>query len=154
MFKEMRRKEKKLNKEESISLLKKANHGTLSVCLDNGYAYGVPLNFAYNNGAIYFHCAKEGQKIEAINGNNKVSFSIVDNVELLPSKFDTNYESVMIFGKAYEVFEDEKKKALLALITKYSKDYLKEGTDYIERAQDKIKIIKIEIEHMEGKGQR
>lgn len=60
----------------------------------------------------------------------------------------------MIFGKAYEVFEDEKKKALLALITKYSKDYLKEGTDYIERAQDKIKIIKIEIEHMEGKGQR
>ncbi len=48
----------------------------------------------------------------------------------------------------------KRKKALLALITKYSEDYLKEGTDYIERAQDKIKIIKIEIEHMEGKGQR
>ncbi len=95
MFKEIRRKEKKLNNEESISLLKESNYGILSVCLNNGYAYGVPLNFVYNNGAIYFHCAKEGQKLEAINENNKVSFSIVNNVELLPSKFDTNYESVI-----------------------------------------------------------
>ena len=37
-------------------------------------------------------------------------------------------------------FEDEKKKALLALITKYSQNYVKEGTDYIERAQDKIEL--------------
>ncbi len=154
MFKEIRRKEKKLNNEESISLLKESNYGILSVCLNNGYAYGVPLNFVYSNGAIYFHCAKEGQKLEAINGNDKVSFSIVNNVELLPSKFDTNYESVITFGKAYEVFEDEKKQALLALINKYSKDYLKEGTAYIERAQDKIKIIKIEIEHITGKGKK
>ncbi|EJO5347880.1 pyridoxamine 5'-phosphate oxidase family protein [Clostridium botulinum] len=154
MFKEMRRKEKKLTKERNISLLQKANYGTLSVCGNTGYAYGVPLNFAYNNGAIYFHCAKEGQKLESINENNKVSFSVVNNVELLSSKFDTNYESVIIFGKAYEVFEAEKKTALLALINKYSKDYLKEGIDYIKRAKDKIKVIKIEIEHMDGKGQR
>ncbi|APH18886.1 pyridoxamine 5'-phosphate oxidase family protein [Clostridium botulinum] len=154
MFKEIRRKEKKLNNEESISLLKESNYGILSVCLNNGYAYGVPLNFVYNNGAIYFHCAREGQKLEAINENNKVSFSIVNNVELLPSKFDTNYESVITFGKAYEVFEDEKKQALLALINKYSKDYLKKGTAYIERAQDRIRVIKIEIEHITGKGQR
>ncbi|EJP6471665.1 pyridoxamine 5'-phosphate oxidase family protein [Clostridium botulinum] len=154
MFKEMRRKEKKLNKEDTISLLEKTNYGTLSICLNDGYAYGIPLNFVYNNGSIYFHCAKEGQKIEAINVNNKVSFSIVNNIELLPSKFTTNYESVVIFGKAYEVFENEKKEALLALINKYSKDYIKEGTDYIEKAHDKTKVIKIEIEHIDGKGQR
>ncbi len=137
MFKEMRRKEKKLNKKDIISLLEKTNYGTLSICLDNGYAYGVPVNFVYNNEAIYFHCAKEGQKIQAISANNKVSFSIVNNIELLPSKFDTNYESVIIFGKAYEVFENEKKEALLAFINKYSKDYIKEGKDYIEKAHNK-----------------
>ncbi|MCR1933330.1 pyridoxamine 5'-phosphate oxidase family protein [Clostridium tepidum] len=154
MFKEMRRKEKKLNKKDIISLLEKTNYGTLSICLDNGYAYGVPVNFVYNNEAIYFHCAKEGQKIQAISANNKVSFSIVNNIELLPSKFDTNYESVIIFGKAYEVFENEKKEALLAFINKYSKDYIKEGKDYIEKAHNKTKVIKIEIKHIDGKGQK
>lgn len=152
MFKEMRRKDKKLTEKESISLLETANYGILSICLNNGYSYGIPLNFTYNNGAIYFHCAKEGQKLEAINENNKVSFSIVDNIELLPSKFSTKYTSVIVFGKAYEVFEDEKKQALLSLINKYSKDYIKEGTKYIERAQDTTTVIKIEIDHITGKG--
>lgn len=154
MFKEMRRKDKKLNMEESIALLKKANYGILSLSVQDSFGYGVPLNYAYENGVIYFHCAKEGQKLDYIKKNNKVSFCVVDSVELLPSKFDTNYKSVIIFGEACEVIGEEKKNGLMALINKYSKDFINEGANYIEKAQDKIKVVKIEITHITGKGQQ
>ena len=33
---------------------------------EDGYAYGVPLNYVYVDNSIYFHCAKEGHKLDNI----------------------------------------------------------------------------------------
>ncbi len=49
---------------------------------------------------IYFHCAPEGHKLENLSGNNKVSFCVVGKTQVLPDKFATNYESVIVFGTA------------------------------------------------------
>ncbi|NEZ46568.1 pyridoxamine 5'-phosphate oxidase family protein [Clostridium niameyense] len=154
MFKKMRRKDKIISKDDIIFILNKGNFGILSTVDTNGYGYGVPLNYVYKNNSIYFHCAPVGEKLENIKNNNKVSFCVTNNVEILNSKFDTNYESVIIFGKAYEIFGQEKDEALLYLIDKYSKDFMDEGKKYIENSKDKIKVIKIDIEHSSGKAQK
>lgn len=154
MFRETRRPDKQLTMEENIDILKRGEYGVLSTICDNGYPYGIHLNYVYNNNAIYFHGALEGQKYDNIKNNNKVSFAVAVDVELLPSKFDTKYKSVVIFGRAMEVEMEESKDALLAIIEKYSKEYLEQGQRYIEGSGHKTRVIKIEIEHITGKAEK
>lgn len=152
MFKEMRRKEKLMSKDDTIKIMATAEYGTLACIGENGYPYSVPLNYAYENGKIYFHSAHEGHKAANIQFNNHVSFSMVNYYKLLPDKFDTEYDSAIIYGKVYKIIEEpEKRHALMLLIAKYSNDYQEQGSAYIERAINATTAFKIEIEHMTGK---
>lgn len=154
MFREMRRKDKQLSMEESIEILKNTEVGILSTMCENGYPYGVPLNYVYFNNSIYFHSAKKGQKLDNINRCSKVSFCVYCDVELLPDKFDTNYKSVILFGEAAEVNEEEKAEALLELIKKYSSEFVIKGKEYIDKSKNSTKVYKISIEHIAGKAQK
>lgn len=154
MFKEMRRKDNQLPLEEGIAILKKAEYGVLSTTCSNGYPYGVILNFVYHKDSVYFHSAKQGLKLDNIEHNDKVSFCATVDVKLLPETFDTNYSSVSLFGKATEVFDSEKEEALIALIEKYSKDFMETGLEYISKSANATKVIKIEVEHLTGKAQQ
>ena len=151
MFIEMRRKEKQLAKVKALEILKKGEYGVLATIGKNDYPYALPMNYVFFNDKIYLHCAKEGHKIENINYNNKVSFTVVGDYELQPAGFTSNYESVVIFGRANSLNGEIKKKALQQFILKYSPDFKKEGFDYIEKAIDKTEIIEIEIDDIKGK---
>ena len=153
MFREMRRKDKMLSKDDCIRLLNETEVGVLSLIGDNAYPYTVPLNYVYKDNAIYFHSAKDGYKIDCIENNNKVSFCLVDNVELLSASFDTNYESVVVFGKAFEEVEN-KKEALILLIEKYSPDYMEKGHKYVEKSHGSTRVFRIDIDYMTGKAQQ
>ena len=78
MFREMRRKKQQLPLEDCIALLKNEPRGVLSVLGDAGYPYGVPMNFWYNeaNGCLYFHCARQGHKLDAVKAWEKASFCV------------------------------------------------------------------------------
>lgn len=155
MFREMRRKDRLIEHSEAIRILAEGQYGILSTNGSaNGYAYGVPLSYAYGNNCIYFHSATEGQKLESIRHSNKVSFCVVGPIEPLPKAFSVNYESVIAFGNAIEIFGDEKQAALEALVGKYSSDFTKEGLEYIKNASAKTRLFKIEIEHITGKARR
>ncbi|MDS1029312.1 pyridoxamine 5'-phosphate oxidase family protein [Bacillota bacterium LX-D] len=154
MFKEMRRKDRSIDKEQAIELLKKGQYGILSTVGENGYAYGVPLNYIYYEGNIYYHCAVEGSKLDNIANNNRVSFCVVGNTEPTPDKFSYRYESVIVFGRAVEVYDKEKEAALVALIQKYSGEFMEKGIEYIQKDSVRTKVIKINIEHLTGKARK
>lgn len=154
MFKEMRRKDRQIFDDEVQEIIAKGEYGILATVNENGYPYTTPLSYVYFDGSIYFHCAQVGQKLDNIQRNNKVSFCIVRNTEVLPQEFATKYESVVIFGQANEVTDELKEIALLKLIEKYSPDFLEEGKQYIENAKAQTVIIKIDIEHVTGKARR
>lgn len=154
MFREMRKKEREIKGEETIEILKNNSYGVLSTICENGYPYGVPISYVYINDSVYFHCATEGQKLDNINNNNKVSFCIVGETCVLPDKFSTKYESVIIFGKANEVFDDEKNTVLLEILNKYSPEYIEKGRVYIEKASERTKVYKINIDNITGKARR
>ncbi len=151
MFKELRRKDRKMGDLETIEILEKGNYGVLSTLDKNGYPYGVPLSYVYINNSIYFHSAVEGNKIDNIINNNKISFCVVGEHKSIPEKFTVKYKSVILFGNTTEVDGDEKKEALLGLIKKYSQKYIEEGKKYIDRDIQKTKVLKINIEHLCGK---
>ena len=152
MFKEMRRKEKQLSGNDTVKIVMNAKFGNLATLGKDGYPYAVPLNYAYENGTIYAHSAKVGNKLENIAYHDKVCFSVVGYSKLLPEKFDTEYDSAVIYGKAVEVTEEsEKKHALALLLEKYSGGYLEQGMAYMEKSSKATAVIKIEIAKMTGK---
>ena len=153
MFREMRRKDKAKTLEDAVNILAECTNGVLSVIGDGGYPYGVPVSYVYDDGKIYFHCAGEGHKLDAIKAEPKVSFTVVGADNVAAEKFTTMYKSVIIFGKASIVETDEEKLAVLNVIReKYSADFPAEGAAYIEKFFAKTTVVKIEVEHMTAKG--
>ncbi|MHC1682008.1 MAG: pyridoxamine 5'-phosphate oxidase family protein [Clostridiaceae bacterium] len=150
----MRREDKQLSGTETLKLLTDSEYGVLSMTLENGYSYGVPLNYVFFNNNIYFHCATEGVKLSALKHNPKVSFCVVNTAEVIAEKFSTSYKSVIAFGTGSEVLSEEieKETALLSFIEKYSPEFLEKGKAYIAQAKDKTKVYKIQVEHVTGKG--
>lgn len=152
MQRDIRSKENALNDKKTIEILTKGSYGVLSTTGKDGYPYGVPLNYSYWDQCICFHCALQGHKIENIDFSNKVSFCVVTKSEVLADKFDTDYESAVVFGKAVEVTEkSDKTDILMSIINKYSADYVQAGKNYMKKYWDETKVFKIEIEHFTGK---
>ena len=150
-MREVRRKDKEIGTEEVIRLLTECKYGVLSTVGNDGQPYGVPLNYAYKDNCIYFHCALKGHKIDNIGDNSKVSFCVVGNTAVLPSEFTTNYVSAVAFGLASEVHGKERYDALVLVLDKFSPEFMKEGKKYIEKLDKVTKVIKIKIEHISGK---
>ena len=151
IMREMRRKDKEIGTDEAISLLTKCEYGVLSTAGNDGQPYGVPLNYAYKDNCIYFHCALTGHKIDNIAANPNVSFCAVGDTKILPSEFSTEYVSAVAFGVASEVQGSERYNALVLLLEKFSPEFIEEGKKYIEKLDKVTKVIKIEIEHISGK---
>ncbi|APF27623.1 pyridoxamine 5'-phosphate oxidase family protein [Clostridium sporogenes] len=154
MFSEMRRKDRELKNDEAIEILKNNTYGVLSTISENGYPYGAPISYIFFNNSIYFHSAIKGHKLDNISNNNRVSFCVVGRTHILPDKFSTEYESVIVFGRVIEVSNDEKNTALLEILNKYSADYIEQGKEYIQKASKATKVMKINIEHTSGKAKR
>ena len=150
-MREIRRKDRKISTDAAIELLAKCEYGVLSTVDSDGQPYGVPLSYAYQDNCIYFHSALAGHKIENIENNPSVSFCAIGDTNVLPSKFGTEYESVIIFGIASEIHGTERYNALLSLLEKYSPEFIEEGKRYIDKKDKATKVIKIEIEHISGK---
>jgi uncharacterized protein len=150
----MRRKDREISKQEAIELFDKSEYGVLSTVDKSGQPYGVPLSYVYKDNAIYFHCAVDGQKLDNITNNSKVSFCVVGNTTVLPETFGTLYESAVLFGTASEVHNDERHQALVWLLEKYCSDFLAGGLQYIGLKNKVTKVIKIEISQLSGKARR
>lgn len=113
-FREMRRKDRQLTDEQAIEILKMQKWGVLSVNGDEGYPYGVPVNYGYVDGKIYIHStSKESHKIDAIRRNEKVCLTVVEKEDLIIEKYTTHYRSVIVFGMARIIDDAEEKVAAI-----------------------------------------
>jgi nitroimidazol reductase NimA-like FMN-containing flavoprotein (pyridoxamine 5'-phosphate oxidase superfamily) len=150
----MRRKDRAISDAEAKELLDKAEYGILSTVSDAGQPYGVPLNFCFIEDCLYFHHAVEGHLIENITNNPFVSFCTIGDTEIMPEKFGTLYESVILSGKVEEVFEAQKQTGLEGIIAKYSPDFMTQGREYIEKLWDRTRVFRITITDLSGKVRR
>lgn len=153
MFREMRRKRQQLTEAECVEIFMKNTSGVLAVCGDGGYPYAVPLSYVYDDGTLYFHCAKSGHKLDAIKACDKVSFCVIDQDLVVPKEYTTYFRSVIAFGRASIVTrEDEIRGAIEKLAIKYYPDDSKENRDSaIEKEFKAMCMVRIQIEKMSGK---
>ncbi|QIK55891.1 pyridoxamine 5'-phosphate oxidase family protein [Dysgonomonas sp. HDW5B] len=155
MFREVRRQNRVLEEERITELLINSEYGFLSLgTSENGYAYGIPISYAYEeeSNSLYFHCAPEGQKLDEISKNNKVSFCVVGKTDPIANQFTTLYESVIAFGDAVtNLSDDEKRKALRLLVKKYSAGFEEIAEQYMDKSWNRTSTFKIEIKHITAK---
>lgn len=152
MFREMRRFNQEIPREESIEVLKSRNSGVLAVCGDNGYPYTVPMSYVYHDNKLFFHGATVGHKLDSIRRDDRVSFCVIDRDEVIPEKFATKYRSVVVFGRARIVEDNKEKRQVLEQInTKYAPGLEMKGSLEIKKDWDRVVVISVDIEHITGK---
>ena len=151
MFREMRRFKQQLSEEECAELLRTVPRGVLSVCGDDGYPYGVPMDFVCADGKLFFHCAKEGHKLDAILRNDKVSFCIMDEGYRDEGDWALRIRSVIVFGRM-RVLEDAEERItrLRQLGQKYYPDAESVESE-IERDAARAVVLELTPEHITGK---
>lgn len=152
MKKEMRRNKQALSQEMCITVLQECTSGVLALSDDSEYPYAVPLSYVYDDYKIYFHCAKEGHKLDMLANNDKVSFCVIAQDEIVPEKYTTHYRSVIAFGKASIITDEVKKhKAIEKLAFKYNPNDKEGCLSEIEKSIHRMHMIELEIDCMSGK---
>src|SRR5471030_936125 len=118
------------DKEKINNFLIEKRVGTLSMCDKEGKPYALPVNYIYWNGKIYIHGMGSGKKNNDVSENSKVCFNVCEEfgtvTDPVPSKCDTSYFSVVIFGEAVLVQDlDEKTQALTQFLEKFMPHFFK-----------------------------
>ena len=158
----MRRKDREVTDMEEIRQIL----DEFKVCrlglVDDGKPYIVPMNMAYDldDGelSIYFHCAKDGRKIDVIQKNPKVGFEMDQEIELVegntPCQYSYRYVSVMGTGTV-KIVEDEQEK--VSALTKIMKQQTgKDFTEFKENPEllSAVCILRVDAEEYSCKKNR
>ncbi len=118
------------DKEKINTFLSEKRVGTLSMCDKEGKPYAIPVNYVYWNSKIYIHGMGSGKKNNILETNTSVCFNVCEEfgtvTDSVPSKCDTSYFSVVVFGKALLVQDlDEKTQVLSQFLEKFVPDFFK-----------------------------
>ncbi len=154
-MKEMRRKEKEItSKQELIDILTTTKYVTVAMCIENN-PYLVTLTYGYDekNNSLYFHCAKQGKKIDILKQNNVVwGQALMDN-GYVEGKCDHLYATTQFKGTVSFIGDiDEKEKALNIMIKQQEKKPEMVMNDQITKESLKtVQIGRIDITFLSGK---
>lgn len=155
MFREMRRKRQALSPEAAAGILERGSFGVLALSGDDGYPYAVPLSYAYDRarGAILFHCAQSGHKLDAIRRCGKASFCVVDQDQVVPEAYTTYFRSAIAFGTVRELTEEaERREAIALLALRYApQDTDRRRQEVIDREGGRMSMLELSIAHLTGK---
>ena len=114
--------------------------------------YLVPLCFGYEPGALYFHSAGEGKKLDMLETNDKVCFEFDLDYEFIEAEnacdWELRYRSVIGFGRATILEDNEEKRRGFDLIMR---QYSDRSFTYPDSEVKGTTIIKVDIRSMTGK---
>lgn len=162
----MRRSEREIaNKSEIIKIIDKCDVCRIALS-DNNIPYIIPMNFGYecinitgsdsdDRLVIYFHCAKEGKKLDIIKANPNACFEFDCSHNIILGEkacsCSMEYESVIGNGKiaVVDYNEIEEKRRALSLIMK---KYAPEKTfEFSEANISSVTVLKLTAEDFTGK---
>ena len=160
----MRRKEKAVIGLADIEdIINAAPYFTLGMA-DNDEAYMAPLDFGYESdgqqlGAVYFHCARAGRKLDLLKANPRVSLLFVASGHALIDEGDgslactlnTDYRSVMAVGEARVIADEtEKLAAMRVVLRQHGCEHLPVDPDNL----GKTALVRVDLNQASGKAYR
>ena len=135
----------------ALDVMRKAPYITVSMTRPDGRAYGLPLSLASVSDTVwYFHCALEGDKLEAIAAHPEVCLSAVTKCQPTigpkDGSFTLQFRSAVAFGKA-EVVTDEGEKvvALRAICERFLPKHMEAFDAAIQRSLSRTAVVRITL---------
>lgn len=151
MFRPMRRIGQALYAEEVDRVLTQAPRGVLAVHGEDGYPYAFPMNFLFLDGKLYFHCAKAGHKLDALNADDRASFCVMDQGYRRKGEWALNIRSVVIFGHVTKVDDPDRAQYIARLLGQKYYPTAQEAEVELDKAMDRVQILELSVDHMTGK---
>ena len=148
----MRRFKQELSAEETLAILERGTSGVLALSGDDDYPYAVPISYVYTDNKLIFHSAKSGHKIDSIMRNEKASFCVIDQDEIIPEKYTTYFRSAIAFGKI-RILEDpaEIREAISLLAGKYRPGHEDDREKELNAEFQALCVLVMDIDYMTGK---
>lgn len=147
----MRKSSRKRDPEWAFEVFDRAPYVTVSMIRPDGTPYGLPLSLARKDEkTFYFHCARDGEKIDCLELNPVVSLSAVSKCtpkyEEERNNFTEHYHSAIATGLCSTVTDKEEKVEALRLICqRFLPKYMDHFKDAIERSLDRTNVIRITL---------
>ena len=148
----MRRKEREITDRFEIdSIIASANLMRIAL-VDGAMPFLVPVFYAFDGTALYFHSAKAGTKMEILRRNSNLCFEIsVDNGFIesdAACDFEARHRTVIGTGKAQLVEDQAEKIRVLDLIVAH---FSAKKFTYPQANLDCTAVIRIDIGSIKGK---
>lgn len=147
----MRKVSREMPADWALDIMRKAPYITVSFIRPDGTAYGVPLSLASTDDKTwYFHCAPEGDKLDAIAAHPEVCLSAVTKctptVGPNDGSFTLQYRSAIAFGRAVLVTDvEEKVAALRAISERFLPQYMDAFDEAIRRSLHRTAVVRITL---------
>ncbi|QAA77214.1 MAG: hypothetical protein BIP78_1448 [Candidatus Bipolaricaulis sibiricus] len=152
----LRRREREIiDPEELVSVLRRSRYMAVAMCR-GGEAYVVTLSHGYSQAenALYFHCARDGLKLEFLRENPCVCATAVEDLGYRESECTHAYRSVVVRGTMHLVTDPcDLAHGLRVLLAHHEPD-----PDAAERkllpnsaSYDRVAVLRLDIAGMTGK---
>ena len=147
----MRKSSREMDSVWALEVMRKAPYITVSFTRPDGTAYGVPLSLASADDDVwYFHCAPEGEKLDAIAAHPEVCLSAVTRCQPTigpkDGSFTLQYRSAIAFGRADQVTDDiEKVKALRIISQRFLPAHMEAFDAAVERSLHRTAVVRITL---------
>lgn len=137
--------------EWAFEVFDRAPYVTVSMTRPDGSPYGLPLSVVRSGeGAFYFHCAADGEKIDCLRHNPVVSLSAVSRCtpkfEEEKENFTEYYNSAIALGRATFVTDPaEKTEALRLICQRFLPQHMVHFDAAIARSLTRTTIVRIDL---------
>jgi uncharacterized protein len=144
------------DKQELASILKKGRYATVGLSKNNE-PYVVTLSYAYdpNENALFFHCAKEGRKIDYINCNPCACATVIEDGGFDSGSCEHSYRSAVLSGTMHLIEDrDEIDHGIRLLIEQQEKkdqDHFFAKLKAGNKSYDNLQMLKMTVASMTGK---
>ena len=148
----MRRQDLALSPQATTKLIAERRYAALCLIDPAGKPYGVPMDYIFRDGFLFFHGAKEGRKVDCMRKNPYACAVIIGDTEVVPQKFGRKYESAIVEG-AVEIIDDPglKRQVMTWVVENNSAEYMEKGEMVIEKMLDRVLVYKMSIDTATGK---
>lgn len=146
------------DKKEIDAILKTGKFATLAFAKESE-PYIVTLSYGYDieGQSLYFHCAKEGLKLEFMKSNPNVCATIINDLGYIKNECGHAYRSVLMWGKMFIVDSPEEQKYGMEVLLKQLEDdseIIKEKRSKSVHSFKNMLVLKLNIEYLTAKAGR
>lgn len=152
-FRPLRRTNNAISEEAAKDLLQNEKRAVLAMNGEGGYPYAIPVNYYYDreNNKIYFHGAKQGQKYDLLDQDDKVCFTVYGNERHVEDDWAPILQSTVVFGRCKKLETNEETLDQLRKVALRYYPNKEEIEEEISAASTRVQIFEITIDHLCGK---